>query len=106
MNTTSIRLGLTLGAFTLGTLACGARNGDGSESPFLAGVPEQAALQLSITDDTSAEGLATDDDQVGAALSADALGSLSQHLDAPSADGLKRPREAVQELNQALRDFL
>lgn len=106
MNTTSIRHGLVMGALTLGALACGARNGEQGEDQFLAGVPEQSALQLSITDDASMEALATDDEQVGAALSSDALGSLSLHLDASAADGLARPSEAVRELNQALRDFL
>jgi hypothetical protein len=107
MNTTSIRHCLALGALTLGALACGMRNDDARrESSFLAGVPEEAALQLSITDDSGSEALATEDDQVGAVPSSELLGSLGQHLDAPGPDGLARSREAVAELNQALRDFL
>jgi hypothetical protein len=92
----------------LGAAACGAQNTE-HENTFLAGLPEQAALQLSITDDASAEALATEDDQVGAAFAGEELGSLAQHFTAPApaaADGLTRPREAVRELNQALRDFL
>lgn len=89
-------------------LGCGTQ-GDGEESEFLAGVPEAAALQLSITDDAAGEGLAGDDAQVGAALASDALGSLSLALSSPAlsdSDGLVRPREAVRELNEALREFL
>jgi hypothetical protein len=106
MKTKSIGLGLGMGVWALAALGCGAQNDNPRENAFLAGVPEEGALQLSITDDPATEGLATADDQVGAALSSDELGSLSLHLDAPAADGLARPREAVQELNQALRDFL
>jgi hypothetical protein len=106
MKTKSIRMGLGIGVLALGAVACGAQNDQGRENAFLAGVPEEGALQLSITDDPATEALASDDDQVGAVASSDALGSLSLHLDAPAADGLARPRQAVQELNQALRDFL
>jgi hypothetical protein len=106
MKTRSIRIGMGIGALALAALACGAQNDEGRENAFLVGVPEEGALQLSITDDPTAEALASDDDQVGASLSSDELGSLSLHLDAPAADGLARPRAAVQELNQALRDFL
>jgi len=107
MKTKSIRFGLGIGVLALGALGCGAQN-DERESAFLAGVPEEGALQLSITDDAVMEALATDDDQVGAALSSDELGSVSLPLVAPAtpADGLARSRQAVQELNQALRDFL
>jgi hypothetical protein len=107
MKTQSVRY-LGIGMLALGAAACGAQNTE-HESAFLAGVPEQAALQLSITDDTSSEALATADDQVGAAFIGDELGSLTQHLLAPpaeAADGLARSREAAQDLNQALRDFL
>jgi len=108
MKTQSVRY-LGIGMVALGAVACGAQNTE-QESAFLAGVPEEAALQLSITDDASSEALATDDDQVGAAFVSDELGSLAQHLSAPApaapAYGLARPREAVQRLNQALRDFL
>jgi len=95
-----------MGALALGISACsGARSGD--ENGFLAGVPEVAALELSITDDAASEGLATDDDQVGAVAS-DALGSLTEHLiiPTPTAEGLASARNAARELNQALRDFL
>jgi hypothetical protein len=107
MKTQSVRY-LGIGMLALGAAACGAQNTE-RENAFLAGVPEEAALQLSITDDTSSEALATDDDQVGAVFVSDELGSLAQHLTAPApaaAEGLARPREAVQQLNQALRDFL
>jgi hypothetical protein len=106
MKTKSIGFGWGIGLLALGALGCGAQNE--RENTFLAGVPEEGALQLSITDDASTEALATDDDQVGAALSEE-LGSLSLPLVAPgasAADGLARSREAVHELNQALRDFL
>ena len=109
MKTQSVRY-LGIGMLALGAAACGAQNGTEHENAFLAGVPEQAALQLSITDDTSSEALATEDDQVGAAFVSDELGSLELRLAAPApaaaADSLERPRAAVQELNQALRDFL
>jgi hypothetical protein len=54
--------GLLMGA----ALGCGAQR-DGEESEFLAGVPEAAALQLSITGDASEEGLAGDDARRSAA---------------------------------------
>lgn len=106
----SIRWGLGTGLLMLTALACGGQQ-DGAENAFLAGVPEAAALQLSITDDSDGEALAGDDAQVAAAFGAeplpsDALGSLSLALDAPAADGVARPRQAVRELNEALRDFL
>jgi hypothetical protein len=106
MKKKSIGLGLGIGVWALAALGCGAQQDSSRENAFLAGVPEAGALQLSITDDATSEALATQDDQVGAAWSSDELGRLSLHLDAPAADGLARPREAVQELNQALRDFL
>lgn len=108
MKTQSVRY-LGIGIIALGAAACGAQNNE-RENAFLAGVPEEAALQLSITDDSSSEGLATDDDQIAAAFVSDELGSLGQRISAPApaatADGLARARDAVQELNQALRDFL
>src|SRR5262245_47664534 len=87
MNTKSIRQGLVMGALTLGALACGAQQPE-RENQFLAGVPEQGALQLSITDDAASEALATQDDQVGAAVSSELIGSLGLHLEPQPAAGL------------------
>ncbi|HVZ36933.1 MAG TPA: hypothetical protein VG963_31120, partial [Polyangiaceae bacterium] len=96
-----------LGLCALGAAGCsGAKAGEVADDGFLNGVPEEGALQMSLTDDTSAEGLATDDDQVAAAYVSDELGSMTEHLDAPASFGIARPRQAVKDLNEALRDFL
>ncbi len=97
---------LGTGLLLLAALGCGAQ--EEGENDFLAGVPEAAALQLSITGDAGQEALAADDAQLGAAQAVDALGSLSLALEAPAevADGLAHAREATRELNQALRAFL
>jgi hypothetical protein len=108
MNTKLIRCSLGMGALALGAVACGdAKSGDTTENAFLAGVPEVGALELSITDDAQVESLATEDDAVGA-IASDALGSITEHLVAPreTAEALSGPRQAVRELNQALRNFL
>jgi hypothetical protein len=91
----------------LGAAGCsGAKSEEVADDGFLNGVPEQAALQMSLTDDATAEGLASDDAQVAAAYVSDELGSMSERLDAPATFGIDRPRQAVKDLNEALRDFL
>ncbi|MET0412472.1 MAG: hypothetical protein ABW217_14315 [Polyangiaceae bacterium] len=77
----------------------------GPESEYAAGVPELGALAIALTDDTEADGLATDDDAVAANGIADALDEVELDEDG-AADGVVRPGRAVRELNQALRDFL
>jgi len=106
MKTRSIQLRLGMGALALGISACGGTK-SGDENEFLAGVPEVAALELSITDDAQSEGLATPDDQVGAVAN-DVLGSITERLIIPvqTAEGLASAQQAALELNQALRDFL
>lgn len=96
-------------ASALALSACGANQNDETlidegDSEYLQAVPELAAFELSITGDAEAEGVATEDDTVVAAD--DALGSIGLALEAPVADGLGRSREAIRELNQALRNFL
>src|SRR5688572_9285144 len=82
------------------------------ENEYLEGLPEQAALELRLTEDVGAEALATaadaivEDDAAGAAATSDALGSLQQALEAEAAPGVARTAEAVRDLNQALRNFL
>lgn len=96
-------------ATALALSACGASQNDETvvdegDPEYLQAVPELAAFELSITGDADAEGVATESDAVIAAD--DALGSVGLALEAPVADGLGRSREAVRELNQALRNFL
>lgn len=102
----SLCRGLGAGLLLSTALACGAQRD--SENEFLAGVPEAAGLQLSITGDAAGESLAGDEEQVAAALGGDALGSLSLALQAPStaSHGLVKSSAAVRELNEALREFL
>lgn len=79
--------------------------GQNPERDYTAGVPELAALAIALTDDTDGDGLATEDDAVAADGIADALDAIELDEDG-AADGVVRPRQAVRELNQALRDFL
>ncbi len=96
-------------ATTLALSGCGANQDDetvvgAGDSEYLQGVPELGALELTITGDADAEGVATEGDAVVAAD--DALGSIGLALEAPVADGLGRSRESIRELNRALRNFL
>lgn len=102
----SVRRAIEFGVLALGVAACAGKDDGEPQSEYLAGIPEQAALELSITGDAPSEGLATDDDALAATLVGDALGSVGLALDAPMADGLMRPRQAIRELNEALRHFL
>ena len=96
-------------ATALALSGCGANQNDETvvadgDSEYLQAVPELAAFELSITGDAAVEGVATESETVVAAD--DALGSIGLALEAPVADGLGRSREAIRELNQALRNFL
>ncbi len=87
--------------------ACAA-NTSSSGSDALEGVPEQAAYELSVSDDTASESLAGDDDAIDPAVdqSAQALDELGAALSSDPAPGLAHCREAVSHLNQALRRFM
>jgi hypothetical protein len=106
MKKQTFRWAMGLGMLSFAALGCSGAKSDAIESDALTGVPEQSALQLSITDDAATEGLATNDDQVAASLAADDLGSVTERLTAPATFGIERPRAAVKALNDALRDFL
>jgi hypothetical protein len=86
--------------------ACGA-NKPASGDDFLLGAPEESALQLGVTDDASSEAVATNADAIDAASEvAQSLGETSSALSSPVAPELLRSREAVRDLNQALRSFM
>ena len=97
-------LGVALGGVALA--ACGskqARQGD----EYLIGAPEESALQLGVTDDASSEGQATASDDVDAADEvAQSLGETTAALPGQVAPELAHCREAVRDLNQALRNFM
>ncbi len=97
-------LGVALGAAALP--ACGANN-TGQSDDFLSGAPEESALQLGVTDDASTEAVATNDDAIDASDEvAQSMGEATAALTGPVAPELVRCREAVRDLNQALRNFM
>lgn len=97
-------LGVALSAAVLP--ACGA-NKTGQSDDFLSGAPEEGALQLGVTDDASSEAVATNDDAIDAADEvAQSMGETTVALTGPVAPELVRCREAVRDLNQALRNFM
>jgi hypothetical protein len=97
-------LGVALGAAALP--ACGANKTEQSDE-FLSGAPEESALQLGVTDDASSEAVATNDDAIDASSEvAQSLGETAGTLNGPVAPELVRCREAVRDLNQALRNFM
>jgi hypothetical protein len=82
-------------------LACSSEAKDDA----LEAVPEQAAFQLGVTDDAGSEGTATDDDAVDPADEVDdAVDAATAALDV--APELARSREAIKDLNDALRRFM
>jgi hypothetical protein len=97
-------LGVALGAAALP--ACGANKASQGDE-FLLGAPEESALQLAVTDDASSEAVATNDDAIDAADEvAQSMSETTAALAGPVAPELVRCREAVRDLNQALRNFM
>lgn len=87
--------------------ACGAGKAASSGDEYLSGAPEVSALQLAVTDDASSEGTATDADAVDAATEvSEAMGEASSALTVQVAPELAHCRQAVNDLNQALRNFM
>ncbi len=108
----SLKSGVGVSALALCLSACGSDRSElerpepAVDSQYLEGVPEQAALQLAITEDVGAEALASEDEAIGDVAS-EALGSVELALDADStAYSLGRARDAVRDLNRGLRNFL
>lgn len=84
--------------------ACGSRDEGSPSADELDGVPELAAVQMSLTDAVEAEGAATDADGID-------LDTLSDDVDLiavpeEAAEDLAAGQHAIRELNQALRSFL
>jgi hypothetical protein len=101
------KLAFIIGAiWCVGALpACGSKGGTSDD--YLAGAPEVSALQLSVTDDASSEGLATDADAVDPTSEvAQGLGEAASGLSVQVAPELANAREAVADLNQALKNFM
>jgi hypothetical protein len=89
-------------AFALALGACGAGQKSSDQAE---GVPEQAAFELSVTDDPNTEATATSNDAIDPATEVDdAVNAATGALDVASE--LKTARGAVHDLNQALRDFM
>jgi hypothetical protein len=100
---------LSLVASSLLVCACGAGAASTSGSDdFADGAPELAAVELRLTGDARAEGLATDEDAIDAeAFALDDLAQVSSDQDASEATAdLSGARGAVRDVNQALRRFL
>jgi len=100
------KFAFVVGAIVCANLpACGAKSG--SSDDYLEGAPEVSALQLGVTDDTSSEQLATEADAVDPSEEVmQGLGETASGLSADVAPELTNAREAVADLNQALRNFL
>lgn len=96
---------LGVSGLALGLAACGAQK-DGASDDYLDGVPEQAALEMRLTEDAQDEALSREQDAIAARLAADGLGSVSAALDANAADALRHTQGSLRELNEALRNFL
>ena len=95
-------LGIVVGVLP----ACGASS-EASGDEYLAGAPEVSALELSVTGDPSTEATATDADAIEATGEvAQAMEETGGTLPAEIAPALSQCREAVRDLNQALRDFM
>ncbi len=95
----------------LAVLAGVSSSGCGSKpdaSDDLDGAPEQAAFALSVSDDAASEGSATASDAIDPATAevTSALDAVQQAIDANVAPELANAREAVRDLNQALRHFM
>src|SRR5450755_2571956 len=85
--------------------ACGSKSGPGDE--YLVGAPEESALQLGVTDDAASESLATESDAVDpSGEAAQGLGEAASGLDPQVSPELAHARQAVADLNQALRNFM
>jgi hypothetical protein len=91
---------LGMGCLMLAMMGCNSQEPE-TDASYLEGVPEQAALQMQITDDATNEGLAGE----GEAVAAD-LGQLSAALEGDVAEGLHDAQRGIRELNEALRNFL
>ena len=92
----------TIGLLAALATGCGAASDESTAD--LEGVPELGAIELALTGDVEAEGLATEEDAVDPSTwIADELEAAANG--APASD-LDTARHAVRELNQALRDAL
>ena len=98
---------LTFTAVASILIACGPTD-DASREEALDGAPELAAVELRLTGDTSAEGLATEEDSVAPeSLVADELeATTNEAVGAEVAGALGSARTAIKELNQSMRDVL
>jgi len=86
--------------------ACSSNHSSSASDEFLAGAPEVSALQLGVTDEASDEGTATAVDAIDASDQvAQGLGEASSALTVRVAPELAHARQAVNALNQALRNF-
>ncbi len=104
LNTTSLTL--LCSTLLLGACSSTTTSGSGSSDNYSDGVPELAAVQMSITSDPSSEALATDADAVDpTAMATDELAATVDAAGAGTPD-LNGAREAVYDLNQAMRASL
>jgi len=96
-------------AVTLAILAagCGSASNANSSDDYASGAPELAAVQMRITGDPSAESGATADDAIDpTSLASDELSLVTGDAGAIGTPDLNGAREAVRDLNQALRSGL
>jgi hypothetical protein len=93
--------------FALGASACGSTSDNKQAADdYVNGVPELAAVQMSITSDPSSEGVATEPDAVDPdALASDEFAAVVDAAGAGTPD-LNGARAAVRDVNQAFRSNL
>lgn len=84
--------------------ACGSREEGAVPADELDGVPELAAVHMSLTDATDVEGAASDDDRIDLDAVADDLDLIVVPEEA--AEDLVAGQHAIRQLNDALRSFL
>jgi len=93
--------------FTFLVAGCGSASNANSSDDYASGAPELAAVQMRITGDPSTESGATTDDAIDpASLASDELSLVTGDAGAIGTPDLNGAREAVRDLNQALRSGL
>ncbi len=100
---------VTLSAITLfASAGCGSSAGSGSsDDDYASGAPELAAVQMRLTGDANTEAVAADDDAVDpSTLASDELAAVTDDAGALGTPDLNGARQAIHDLNQALRSNL
>ncbi len=86
---------------------CSSQSTTSNGDDYASGAPELAAVQMRITGDATTEAVATPDDAIDpTTIASDELAIVSNDAGSSGTPDLNGAREAVHDLNQALRDSL